>query len=163
MGTRRNEEPYWRDVGTIDAYWDANIDLTATDPQLNLYDTRWPIWTYQAQLPPAKFVHNMEDRRGVAIESVVSGGCIVSGGVHRSVLFSNVRVHSHSSVSWSVLLPGVQVGRHARLTRCVIDRGCILPDGIVIGEDVTLDEARFYRSENGITLVTREMLDRLRS
>jgi glucose-1-phosphate adenylyltransferase len=161
VGTRVNEEPYWRDVGTIDAYWDANIDLTATDPLLNLYDTRWPVWTYQAQLPPAKFVHNQDDRRGMAIESVVSGGCIVSGNVHRSVLFSSVRVHSHSVVSWSVLLPGVQVGRHARLTRTVIDRGCTIPDGMVIGEDPVLDNERFYRSENGITLVTREMLDKL--
>ena len=163
VGTRVNEEPYWRDVGTIDAYWDANIDLTATDPLLNLYDRRWPIWTYQAQLPPAKFVHNQDDRRGMAIESLVSGGCIVSGNVHRSVLFSTVRVHSHSVVSWSVLLPGVQIGRHARVTRCVVDRGCIIPDGLVIGEDVALDTQRFYRSENGITLVTREMLDKLQS
>ncbi|HKW85301.1 MAG TPA: glucose-1-phosphate adenylyltransferase [Burkholderiaceae bacterium] len=161
VGTRHNEEPYWRDVGTIDAYWDANIDLTATDPKLNLYDTRWPIWTYQAQLPPAKFVHDQPERRGMAIESVVSGGCIVSGSVHRSVLFSNVRVHSHSNVNWSVLLPGVQVGRRARLTRVVVDRGCFVPDDIVIGEDAEQDAKRFYRSENGITLVTREMLDKL--
>jgi len=161
VGTRHNEEPYWRDVGTIDAYWDANIDLTATDPKLNLYDTRWPIWTYQAQLPPAKFVHDQADRRGMAIESVVSGGCIVSGSVHRSVLFSNVRVHSYSQVNWSVLLPGVQVGRRARLTRVVVDRGCFIPDDIVIGEDPEQDTLRFYRSENGITLVTREMLDKL--
>jgi len=161
VGTRPNEEPYWRDVGTIDAYWDANIDLTATDPLLNLYDTQWPVWTYQAQLPPAKFVHNQADRRGMAIESVVSGGCIVSGNVHRSVLFSTVRVHSYSNVSWSVLLPAVQVGRHARLTRTVVDRGCIIPDGMVIGEDVADDNARFYRSENGITLVTQDMLAKL--
>ncbi len=161
VGTRHNEEPYWRDVGTIDAYWDANIDLTATDPKLNLYDTRWPIWTYQAQLPPAKFVHDQPERRGMAIESVVSGGCIVSGAVHRSVLFSSVRVHSHSNVNWSVLLPGVQVGRRARLTRVVVDRGCFIPDDLVIGEDVEQDAKRFYRSENGITLVTREMLDKL--
>ncbi len=163
VGTRRNEEPYWRDVGTIDAYWDANIDLTATDPKLNLYDTRWPIWTYQAQLPPAKFVHDQPDRRGTAIESVVSGGCIVSGSVHRTVLFSNVRVHSHSVVSWSVLLPEVQIGRRARLTRCVIDRGVTIPDDMVIGEDAEADAKRFYRSENGITLVTRGMLDKLRT
>ncbi|CAN5810554.1 glucose-1-phosphate adenylyltransferase [soil metagenome] len=161
VNTRMNEEPYWRDVGTIDAYWDANIDLTATDPLLNLYDTTWPIWTHQAQLPPAKFVHNFDDRRGMAIESMVSGGCIVSGQVFRSVLFSSVRVHSYSKVSWSVLLPGVQVGRGARLNRTVVDRGCIIPDDMVIGEDVVQDEARFYRSENGITLVTREMLEKL--
>ena len=154
-------EPYWRDVGTIDAYWDANIDLTATDPLLNLYDDSWPIWTYQPQLPPAKFVHNQEDRRGMAIESLVSGGCIVSGSVFRSVLFSQVRVHSHAKVSWSVLLPGVQVGRGARLTRTVLDRDCHVPDGMVIGEDPMLDAGRFIRTESGITLVTREMLRKL--
>lgn len=161
VGTRPLEEPYWRDVGTIDAYWDANIDLTATDPLLNLYDTRWPIWTYQAQLPPAKFVHDQPGRRGAAIESVVSGGCIVSGSVHRSVLFSSVRVHSYSTVSWSVLLPGVQIGRHARIHRAVIDRDCVIPDGMIIGEDASSDAERFVRSASGIILVTREMLARL--
>jgi glucose-1-phosphate adenylyltransferase len=161
VGAKYGTPPYWRDVGTIDAYWDANIDLTATDPLLNLYDRDWPIWTYQQQLPPAKFVHNQEDRRGQAIESVVSGGCIVSGSVFRTVLFSEVRVHSYSAVSWSVLLPGVQVGRHARLTRVVIDRDCHIPDHLVIGEDPVLDAERFYRTESGITLVTRDMLRRL--
>ncbi|HOZ62786.1 MAG TPA: glucose-1-phosphate adenylyltransferase [Burkholderiaceae bacterium] len=161
VGTKHNEVPYWRDVGTIDAYWDANIDLTATDPLLNLYDTRWPIWTYQEQLPPAKFVHNVDDRRGTAIESTVSGGCIVSGSVFRSLLFSSVRVHSFSSVNWSVLLPGVQVGRNARLTRVVVDRGCSIPDGMVIGENPEEDAARFHRSPNGITLVTAEMLTKI--
>jgi glucose-1-phosphate adenylyltransferase len=161
VGARIGEAPYWRDVGTIDAYWDANIDLTATDPLLNLYDTNWPIWTYQPQLPPAKFVHNQDDRRGVAVESLVSGGCIISGAVFRSVLFSSVRVHSYSAVSWSVLLPGVQVGRHARLTRVVVDRDCVVPDGMVIGEDAAADAEHFYRTESGITLVTREMLRRL--
>ncbi|CAN5406869.1 glucose-1-phosphate adenylyltransferase [soil metagenome] len=156
-----NEAPYWRDVGTIDAYWDANIDLTATEPLLNMYDTKWPVWTYQPQQPPAKFVHNQDDRRGLAIESIVSGGCIISGHVFRSVLFSSVRIHSHSSVSWSVLLPGVHVGRGVRLNRVIIDRGCIIPDGMVVGEDAAEDERRFHRSEGGITLVTREMLARL--
>ena len=156
-----NEEPYWRDVGTIDAYWDANIDLTATDPKLNLYDKKWPIWTYQAQLPPAKFVHNQPDRCGMAIESVVSGGCIVSGKVFRTVLFSSVRVHSYAEVNLSVLLPEVQIGRGARLTRAVIDRGCHIPDGLVIGEDAESDAKRFHRSGNGITLVTMEMLKKL--
>jgi glucose-1-phosphate adenylyltransferase len=151
-------EPYWRDVGTIDAYWDANIDLTATDPLLNLYDRHWPIMTYQDQLPPAKFVHNHDDRRGMAIESMVSGGCIVSGHVFRSVLFSSVRVHSYSTVNWSVLLPGAVVGRGARLTRVVVDRGVIIPDGMVIGEDAELDASRFHLSENGITLVTACMV-----
>lgn len=154
-------EPYWRDVGTLDAYWDANIDLTATVPLLNLYDRHWPIWTYQAQLPPAKFVHNQDDRRGVAIESTVSGGCIVSGHVFRSVLFSSVRVHSHAEVNWSVLLPGVQVGRGVRLTRVIVDRGCSIPDGLVIGEDAALDAQRFHRSANGITLVTAAMLSKI--
>jgi glucose-1-phosphate adenylyltransferase len=151
-------EPYWRDVGTIDAYWDANIDLTATDPLLNLYDRHWPIMTYQDQLPPAKFVHNRDDRRGLAIESMVSGGCIVSGHVFRSVLFSSVRVHSYSVVNWSVLLPGVVVGRGARLNRVVVDRGVTIPDGMVIGEDPDLDVRRFHRSDNGITLVTACMV-----
>jgi glucose-1-phosphate adenylyltransferase len=112
-------------------------------------------------LPPAKFVHNQPDRRGAAIESLVSGGCIVSGAVFRSVLFSEVRVHSYSSVNWSVLLPGVQVGRHARLTRVVVDRDCYIPDHLVIGEDADADAARFYRTESGITLVTRDMLRKL--
>jgi glucose-1-phosphate adenylyltransferase len=159
VGRRLGCEPYWRDVGTIDAYWDANIDLTATDPLLNMYDTRWPIWTYQPQLPPAKFVHNVDDRRGMAIESLVSGGCIVSGSVFRTVLFSQVRVHSYSSVQWSVLLPGVAVGRRARLNRVVVDRGCQIPDGMVIGEDPVEDARRFFRTDSGITLITREMLD----
>jgi glucose-1-phosphate adenylyltransferase len=161
VGAKNGEEPYWRDVGTIDAYWDANIDLTATVPMLDLYDVNWPIWTYQPQLPPAKFVHNAEDRRGLAIESLVSGGCIISGAVFRSVLYSSVRVHSYASVNWAVVLPNVQVGRHARLNRVVIDRGCVIPDGMVIGEDAAEDAARFERTENGITLVTRDMLARI--
>jgi glucose-1-phosphate adenylyltransferase len=161
VGGKPGLPPYWRDVGTIDAYWDANIDLTATEPLLNLYDNNWPIWTYQPQLPPAKFVHNQDDRRGMAIESLVSGGCIVSGSVFRSVLFSLVRVHSFSSVNWSVLLPGVQVGRGARVNRCVIDRDCVIPEGLVIGEDAAADAARFYRTDSGITLVTRDMLRKL--
>jgi glucose-1-phosphate adenylyltransferase len=161
VGTKPGTLPYWRDVGTIDAYWDANIDLTATVPELDLYDTRWPIWTYQPQLPPAKFVHNEEDRRGMAIESLVSGGCIVSGHAWRTLLFSNVRVHSQAQVEWSVLLPGVTVGRRACLRRVVVDRGCNIPDDMVIGHDVEADARRFHRSENGITLVTRRMLEKL--
>ena len=161
VGRRLGASPYWRDVGTVDAYWDANIDLTATDPLLNLYDTRWPIWTYQPQLPPAKFVHNEADRRGEAIESLVSGGCIVSGSVYRSVLFSQVRIHSYAKVDWSVLLPGVTVGRHVRLHKVIADRGCTIPDGMVIGEDAQEDARRFHRSPLGVTLVTREMLQAL--
>jgi glucose-1-phosphate adenylyltransferase len=161
VGKRVGMQPYWRDVGTLDAYWDANMDLTATDPLLNLYDTRWPIWTYQPQLPPAKFVHNMDDRRGHAVESLVSGGCIVSGSVYRTLLFSNVRVHSYSTVSWSVLLPGATVGRRARLNRVIVDRACQIPDDMVIGESAEDDARRFFRTESGIVLVTRDMLARL--
>jgi glucose-1-phosphate adenylyltransferase len=156
--SRPNEEPYWRDVGTIDSYWDANIDLTATDPLLNLYDNHWPISTFQPQLAPAKFVHNMGERRGNATESLVSGGNIISGNVLRSVLYSSVRVHSFASVEWSVLLPQVVVGRNARLNRVVVDRGCVIPDNMVIGEDAEADAKRFFRSEKGITLVTQPML-----
>lgn len=158
-----SEVPYWRDVGTIDAYWDANMDLTATVPLLDLYGSRWPIWTYQAQLPPAKFVHNQDDRRGHAIESLVSGGCIVSGRVYRTILFSSVRVHSQAWVDWSVLLPNVEIGRDARLTRVIVDRGCRIPAGMRIGEDPAEDARRFYRSEKGVTLVTAEMLKKLPS
>jgi glucose-1-phosphate adenylyltransferase len=161
VGSKVGEAPYWRDVGTIDSYWDANIDLTATEPLLNLYDTSWPIWTHQPQLAPAKFVHNSDERRGQAVESMVSGGSIISGSVLRSVLFSQVRVHSWSQVEWSVLLPGVTVGRHVRLKRVVVDRGCALPDGLVVGEDAQADAARFFRTDSGITLITAEMLARL--
>ena len=156
--SEEGEAPYWRDVGTIDAYWEANIDLTATKPQLNLYDRNWPIWTYQEQLPSAKFVHNEADRRGIAVESMVSGGCIISGALFRSLLFSNCRVHSWATVNWSVLLPGVEVGRRSRLTRVVVDRGCKIPDGLVIGENPQEDARRFRRTPGGITLVTRSML-----
>lgn len=161
VGTSFEGTPYWRDVGTLDAYWDANIDLTATVPMLDLYDDRWPIWTHQPQLPPAKFVHNQEDRRGTAIESLVSGGCIVSGHAERSVLFSGVRMHSYAHTEWSVLLPEVEVGRGAVIRRAIIDRSCVIPPGMVIGEDAEADAARFHRTESGITLVTRSMLQRL--
>jgi len=153
------KEPYWRDVGTIDAYWEANIDLTAVEPSLDMYDKTWPILTYQEQLPPAKFVFNQEGRRGMALDSLVSGGCIISGAtVERSLLFSNCRVNSYCNLQEAVLLPEVSVGRHARLTRVVIDRGCRIPEGMVIGEDPVEDARRFERTENGITLITQEML-----
>ena len=152
---------YWRDVGTIDAYWEANIDLTATVPELNLYDRSWPIWTYQEQLPPAKFVHNEANRRGEAIESSVSAGCILSGSVRNSLLFSNCRVHSYTQIHGAVLLPEVQVGRNVRLTKVVVDRGCRIPDGLVVGEDPAEDARRFYRSEGGVTLITPRMLEKL--
>lgn len=156
-----DKEHYWRDVGTVDAYWEANVDLTATDPSLNLYDARWPVWTYQPQLPPAKFVHNQIDRHGIAIESTIAGGCIISGELNRSVLFSGCRVHSYTRINWSVLLPDVEIGRNARLSRCIVDHGVRIPPGMVIGEDAQEDARRFRRTENGITLVTQNMLDRL--
>ncbi len=161
VGSASSKSRYWRDVGTVDAYWEANIDLTASLPQLDLYDPHWPMRAQQAELAPAKFLHNEANRRGMAVESLVSGGSIISGSVQRSVLFPSVRVHSYASVAWSVLLPAVQVGRHVRLNRVVVDRGCSIPDGMVIGEDAQADALRFYRTERGITLVTAEMLARL--
>ena len=157
-----SKEPYWRDVGTIDAYWEANIDLTAVQPELDMYDRAWPILTYQEQLPPAKFVFNQEGRRGMALDSLVSGGCIISGSmVERSLLFSKCRVNSYCKLQEAVLLPEVVVGRYTRLTRVVIDHGCKIPEGMVIGEDPAEDSRRFERTDKGITLVTREMLARL--
>jgi glucose-1-phosphate adenylyltransferase len=151
--------PFWRDVGTLDAYWQANVDLTVPTPLLDMYDTAWPIWTYQEHLAPAKFVFDDADRRGAAVDSLVSGGCIVSGStVRRSVLFSRCRVNSYCTVEDAVLLPDVVIGRHARVRRAIVDRGCRIPEGMVIGEDAAEDARRFTRSENGITLVTRVML-----
>jgi len=155
-------EDYWRDVGTIDAYWRANIDLTDPTPSLNMYDTNWPIWTYQLQLPPAKTVFDDEGRRGAAIDSLVSGGCIISGStVRRSVLFSQVRVHSYCEIEGCVFLPDVEVTRGARLSNVVVDRGVQIPEGLVVGEDAAEDERRFRRDEGGATLITQAMLDAL--
>lgn len=155
----KNGNHYWRDVGTIDAYWEANMELTKVIPELNLYDKEWPIWTYQEQLPPAKFVFNDEGRTGKATDSLVSGGCIISGSaVTSSVLFSDVRVHSYCEIEASVILPKVKVNRNVVLKNAVIDRGCIIPEGMQIGVDLALDAKRFYVSEKGITLVTPDML-----
>src|SRR5207244_6837132 len=138
--TTPDAEPYWRDVGTIDAYWAANLDLVPPGPELDIYDPNWPIWTYQQQLPPAKFVFNDDDGRCVAVDSMVSGGCILSGAhVTRSLLFSNVRVNSYAQTGEAVVLPDVDIGRHARLTKVVVDRGCRIPEGLVVGEDPALD------------------------
>lgn len=159
VGGRPDTPPYWRDVGTIDAYWDANMELAKVTPDLNLYDEKWPIWTYQEQLPPAKFVFDDDDRRGLALDSMVSGGCIISGAtVRRSVLFSDVRVNSYSEVEDSVILPGVDIGRYVSVRRAVVDKGCRIPDGMLIGHDRAEDEKRFYVTEKGITLVTPSML-----
>jgi glucose-1-phosphate adenylyltransferase len=157
--TTPEAEPYWRDVGTIDAYWAANLDLVMPVPSLDIYDPNWPIWTYQQQLPPAKFVFDDDDRRGMAVDSMVSGGCIISGAhVSRSLLFSSVRVNSHARTRDAVVLPEVDVGRHSRLNRVVVDRGVKIPEGLVIGEDPKLDGQRFYLSEGGVTLVTADMV-----
>jgi glucose-1-phosphate adenylyltransferase len=151
--------PYWRDVGTVDAYWEANMELVKVIPDLNLYDEAWPIWTFQVQLPPAKFVFDDADRRGMAVDSMVSGGCLISGStVRRSLLFSDVRVHSYATVEDAVVLPGVQIGRHCVLKRVVVDRGCRLAPGTEIGVDPVADRNRFPVSDKGIVLVTPEML-----
>ncbi|GIK26271.1 MAG: glucose-1-phosphate adenylyltransferase [Betaproteobacteria bacterium] len=152
-------EPYWRDVGTLDAYWEANMDIIRVTPELNLYDDAWPIWTYQEQLPPAKFVFDDEDRRGMAVDSMVSGNCIISGAVvRRSLLFSGVRVEERSVVEDSVILPKVQIGRNAVIRRAIIDKRCRIPDGTQIGVNREEDARRFHVTEKGVTLVTPEML-----
>ncbi len=155
-----NEHVYWRDVGTLDSFWEANMEMVAPVPALNLYDRKWPIWTYQEQLPPAKFVWEDQDRRGEAIKSVVSGGCIISGStLRRSLCFSNVRVHSYGLIEEAVLLPDVEIKRHCRLRKVIIDRGCVIPEGMVIGYDHDEDRRRGFRvSPKGVVLVTREML-----
>lgn len=156
------QEPYWRDVGTVDAYWEANLDLTSVTPELDLYDDLWPIWTYQLQKPPAKFVFDDDQRRGMAIDSLVSAGCIVSGAaVRRSLLFSNVRVNSYGVVEDTVVLPDVDIGRHCRVRKAILGSGCRIPEGMVIGEDPALDAQRFHRTEGGVVLVTRAMLEAL--
>ena len=152
-------QAYWRDVGEVDSYWLANMELINVNPELNLYDTNWPIWTYQSQTPPAKFVFDDEDRRGYAVDSMVSGGCIISGSeVRRSLLFSNVRVNSFCKVADSVIMPDVNIGRHSRITKAIIDKGCIIEPNTVIGENLEEDAKRFYVSPGGVVLVTPEEL-----
>ena len=161
---RSDAEPqaYWRDVGTVDAYWQANIDLTDFVPGLDLYDRDWPIWTDSPLTPPAKFIHDEDHRRGSAVSSLVSGGCLVSGAsVSRSLLFSNVRLHSYARTEGAVLLPHVDIGRSARITNAVVDSGVRIPAGMVIGEDPVEDAKRFRRTESGVVLVTQPMLERL--
>ena len=160
--TGEEASSYWRDVGTVDAYWQANIDLCDVVPPLDLYDRDWPIWTHSELTPPAKFVFDDDARRGMAVDSLVSGGCIVSGShVARSILSNNVRVHSYCDIKSSVLLPGVTVHRNTRLTRCVIDSGVRLPEGLVVGEDAEADARRFRRTAAGVTLITQPMIDAL--
>ena len=153
------KQGYWRDVGTVDSFWEANLELCGITPELNLYDEDWPIWTYQEQLPPAKFVFDDEDRRGMAVDSMVSGGCIISGAkVRHSLLFSNVKVHTGAVLQDAVVLPDVDVGKGARITRAVVDKGCNIPPGMVIGEDPAADAENFFVSPRGVVLVTPDML-----
>ena len=155
-------EAYWRDVGTVDAYWEANIDLTDVVPKLDLYDRSWPLWTYSEVTPPAKFVHAEDGRRGEAVSSLVSGDCISSGSsIHRSLIFTGTRAHSYSVLDQAVILPHCVIGRGARLSKVVVDRGVVIPDGLVVGEDPALDAQRFRRTDNGVVLVTKSMIDRL--
>jgi glucose-1-phosphate adenylyltransferase len=157
-------EAYWRDAGTVDAYWEANIDLTDFAPALDLYDRSWPIWTYAEITPPAKFIHDEESRRGTATSSMVSGGCIVSGSrIDKSLLFTGVHAHSYSELEHVVALPYVDIGRGARLKKVVIDRGVTIPQGLVVGEDPKADAQRFRRTEAGVCLITQAMIDRLQT
>ena len=156
---RTKAQNYWRDVGTVDAYYEANMELVRVSPELNIYDDQWPIWTYQEQLPPAKFVFDDPDRRGAAIDSMVSGGCIISGSrVTRSLLFSNVRVSDYSTIEQSVVLPRVRIGERCVIRRAIIDEGALVPDGMQIGVDPAADKERFYVTESGVVLVTAAML-----
>jgi glucose-1-phosphate adenylyltransferase len=158
------KEAYWRDVGTVDAYWEANIDLTDFVPALDLYDSDWPIWTYAEITPPAKFIHDENRRRGMAISSLVSGGCIISGSrVDKSLLFTGVHAHSYSELEHIVALPYAQISRGARLTKVVIDRGVEIPPGLVVGEDPELDARRFRRTDKGVCLITQAMIDQLQA
>jgi glucose-1-phosphate adenylyltransferase len=157
-------QSYWRDVGTIDAYYDANIELVHVKPELNIYDQDWPIWTYQVQQPPAKFILDEDGRRGTAINSMVSGGCIISGAiVHNSLLFSNVRVNERSSIDRSVILPNVEIGMRCAIRGAIVDEGCEIPDGMQIGVDRAADVQRFDVTEKGVVLVTPDMLRRLQA
>jgi glucose-1-phosphate adenylyltransferase len=160
-----NKRGYWRDVGTLDSFWEANMELVSPSPAFDLYDPKWPIWTYQPQLPPAKFVFDDDDRRGMAVDSTISGGCIVTGAkLRKSLLFSNVRIHSYSTIDESVILPEVVVNRSCKIRRAILDRGCNVPEGSVIGFDLEQDKANGFRvTEKGIVMVTQEMLDKLQS
>ncbi len=162
VGSRAEGAFYWRDVGTVDAYWEANIDLTGVVPDLDLYDREWPIWTYGEIMPPAKFVHDVGARRGEAITSLVAGGCIISGAsIWRSLVFTGAHIHSFSNINEAVILPYVQIGEHCRLSKVVIDAEVKIPDRLVVGEDPALDAKRFRRSAGGVTLITQPMIDKL--
>jgi len=154
-----NQQAYWRDVGTVDAFWAANLELIGVTPELNLYDDEWPIWTYQEQMPPAKFIFDDEERRGMAVDSMVSGGCLISGAkVRHSLLFSNVKVNSYSMLQHAVVLPDADIGRYCSIQNAVIDKGCRIPAETIIGEDPDQDAERFHVTPGGVVLVTPEML-----
>lgn len=154
-----NKQAYWRDVGTVDSYWRANLELIGVTPELNLYDKHWPIWTYQEQVPPAKFVFNNAARRGMAVDSMISSGCIISGAhIQHSLLFNSVVVNAYAYIEDAVILPDVIVGEHCRIKKVVIDKGAIIPDGMVVGEDAVDDARRFYVSPEGVVLITPDML-----
>ena len=156
---RTKAQNYWRDVGTVDAYYDANMELVRVSPELNIYDEQWPIWTYQEQLPPAKFVFDDDERRGIAVDSMVSGGCIIAGSrVSNSLLFSNVRVHDYSEVDRAVVLPRVRIGERCVIRNAIIDEGATVPDGTRIGVDPVADAERYSVTDGGIVLVTSAML-----
>lgn len=160
--SRTESRPYWRDVGTVDAYYAANIDLTDVVPDLDLYDHDWPIWTYGEMTAPAKFVHDEDGRRGQAISSLVAGDCIVSGAeLHRSLLFTGVHLHSYAQVEGAVILPYARIHRNARLRNVIIERAVEIPEGLVVGEDPVEDARRFRRTDKGVCLITREMIDKL--
>jgi len=159
MDKNSGTQSYWRDVGTVDAFWETNLELIGVTPELNLYDDEWPIWTSQEQLPPAKFIFDDEDRRGMALDSMVSGGCIISGAhVRHSLLFSNVSVADYTKVDSTVVLPDVTIGKQCRIRHAIIDKGCEIPDGTIIGEDLEEDKERFYVTSKGVVLVTPDML-----
>ncbi len=163
LDLQSGEQSYWRDVGTIDAYWTANMELIGVKPDLNLYDKTWPIWTYQEQTPPAKFVFDSDKRRGQAVDSMVSGGSVISGAkVRHSLLFSNVRVNSYTTLQDTIVLPEVNIGRHCRITKAIIEKGCEIPEGSIIGENRAEDESRFHVSPGGVVLVTPDMLGQRR-
>ena len=160
--SKGEEEAYWRDVGTVDAYMEANLDLTSFDPALNLYDNDWPIWTYSELAPGAKFIHDEVGRRGSAVNSVISGGCIISGArVDQSMLFTGCTIHSYSTLKRCIVLPYVDVAEVCQLTNVVIDRGVHIPKGLAVGNDPELDAKRFYRTKNGVCLITQSMIDNL--
>lgn len=157
------KQPYWRDVGTLDSFWEANMELVAPEPQLNMYDENWPIWTYQEQTAPAKFVFDQDDRRGIAIDSTVSGGVVVSGStVKRSLLFSKVRVNSYCDIDEAVILPGAIINRYSKIKKAIIDRGCVIPEGMEVGINHDNDRANGFRvTAKGVVLVTRDMIEKL--